>query len=594
MSRTPRPVFFGPRERPCFGWIHLAEGGNRSVGLVLCKPFGYEGICAQRSVRHFAEHAAAIGLPAIRFDYEGTGDSAGSDRDPARVDAWVRSVHAAIDELKRRSGVTRVIVLGLRLGATLGALASAERSDVASFIGIAPVVSAKAYLRELRALQMALALSPPPEGFRAPEGEREAAGFAISAETQEKLTTVDLARAPVRPAGRVLLLDRDDLPMCEGWAKALRAAGDEVDHQRVQGFTELVLDPHHAQVPDSIVRLCMAFMRESLERAAPAEGIATSVAVDESDTSQAEFVVDGVRIRETAAWLSAEHPLFGVLSEPAAAPSGPRKAFLLLNSGAIHHIGPNRMYVALARSWAARGHTVLRADLSGLGDSKPRPGEAENVVYSSHAQEDVGDALAFLQSRPGVSKVYAVGLCSGAYNSFKAAVAGHRMHGVVPINPLIFFWKEGMSLDLPQQHEVVQDAQRYSRMVRRGDAWKRLFTGRVKLSRVAEVLLQQSGILLAGYARGIGRRLGRPFPDDLGVELEIVADRDINMQFIFAAADPGVELLRVQGGRTVQRLAESGKLARHFITGANHTFTAIWMQEELSSTLATVISSFPA
>ena len=57
---------------------------------------------------------------------------------------------------------------------------------------------------------------------------------------------------------------------------------------------------------------------------------------------------------------------------------------VLLNAGLIHHIGPNRIYVKLARQIAALGIVALRFDLSGIGDSLPRsdslPREAAAVA----------------------------------------------------------------------------------------------------------------------------------------------------------------------------------------------------------------------
>ena len=47
------PVYFGPDDRPLFGWIHRPQRAARySLGLVLCNPFGYEAICAHRALRH--------------------------------------------------------------------------------------------------------------------------------------------------------------------------------------------------------------------------------------------------------------------------------------------------------------------------------------------------------------------------------------------------------------------------------------------------------------------------------------------------------------------------------------------------------------
>ena len=41
----------------------------------------------------------------LRFDFHGTGDSAGDEREPGRVAAWRRDLGVAIDELRARSGV---------------------------------------------------------------------------------------------------------------------------------------------------------------------------------------------------------------------------------------------------------------------------------------------------------------------------------------------------------------------------------------------------------------------------------------------------------------------------------------------------------
>ena len=37
---------------------------------MLCKPFGYEAICAHRGLRAFANSAAALGVPTLRFDMQ--------------------------------------------------------------------------------------------------------------------------------------------------------------------------------------------------------------------------------------------------------------------------------------------------------------------------------------------------------------------------------------------------------------------------------------------------------------------------------------------------------------------------------------------
>ena len=94
-SRSPAEAgYFGPPERARFGWLHRPATSAR-VGVVIVPPFGYEAVCAARSLRHLADDAARAGLIALRFDPDGTGDSAGDDLDPARLEHWLDSIDDA-------------------------------------------------------------------------------------------------------------------------------------------------------------------------------------------------------------------------------------------------------------------------------------------------------------------------------------------------------------------------------------------------------------------------------------------------------------------------------------------------------------------
>ena len=50
-----------------------------------------------------------------------------------------------------------------------------------------------------------------------------------------------------------------------------------------------------------------------------------------------------------------------------------RPLVIFLNAGIVHHVGPNRLHVKLARALAEERYEVLRFDLSGLGESLPAP-----------------------------------------------------------------------------------------------------------------------------------------------------------------------------------------------------------------------------
>lgn len=584
------PLYFGVQgsaidhdDRPLFGWLHSAETPAK-LGLVICNPFGYEAICTHRVLRHFAQAAAAAGVPALRFDYDGTGDSAGDDREPRRLDAWVASIGAAADTVRARTGVERVVLLGVRLGALLAALAAAQRDDVEGLVAIAPVLAGKTHVRELRALQMTTTARPAPSGVADDEGVQAALGFALTAETKAALGGVDLLREPRAPARAVLLLERDDLPSDEAWPRHLASLGVTVERRRLPGYVEMMLGAEHSQVPAEMLRATLAWLEDRRARLG---------AVDAPPAARAEPVTRARlgAIIETAEHVDAAGRLFGILSTPVTPPAT-RRGLLLLNAGAIHRIGPSRLYVALARRWAEMGHAVLRLDVSGIGDSAPAPGRPENVVYTDDASDDVRAGLAFLRRQAGVTEVHALGLCSGGYNAFKAAVAGVPLDGVLLINPLTFFYKADQPLG-EAEDKVIYEGSRYLRRLRDRDAWLKLVRRGVDVP----VALRTVGRFVAGQVRGraheLARRAGLAVGDDLARELTTVTARRIPLRFVFSAGDPGFALLHTHGGATVEKLRRARRLTIEVIEGADHTFTPLWSHPVLTTMLAAHFDALP-
>jgi dienelactone hydrolase len=118
--------------------------------------------------------------------------------------------------------------------------------------------------------------------------------------------------------------------------------------------------------------------------------------------------------------------LLGILSEPE--PATARPTVLLLNAGLVNRVGPFRMNVDLARRLAAAGFPAFRLDISGLGDSGPRPGELE---LQDRALIDAQEAMDFLAQRTGARRFIAAGLCAGALHAHGIAVSDPRVVGAV-------------------------------------------------------------------------------------------------------------------------------------------------------------------
>ena len=584
------PVYFGPSDRHLFGWLHRPRrAALAGLGVVICNPLGYEEICAHRTLRRLAESLAEAGLPVLRFDYDGTGDSAGSDQDSGRVDAWLRSVRVAVQTLRQEAQVARVAIVGMRMGFALAAMANVP--DLEALVGVAPVVKPRSYLREVRALHAgsSSAGSPPLQGGV------EAAGFFLSDETQTGLQGLDLDAATVS-ARRVLMLDRDDLPAARSAADRMRERDMAVDYDLFTGYCRMMSNPHASVIPEAAIVRVVEWLQRLAETSVP-DAADNVQRVGEPVREASTWMFRDSLIRESVQGLDPTGRLLSVVTEPASgAAAAARRAILLLNAGATHHIGPGRMYADIARRAAAAGMTAMRMDISGIGDSVAFPGQADNVVYSPRAVREVLLAVEALRGRFKVNQVVLMGLCSGAYHALKAALARSPVDMVIMLNPLTFHWTPDMSLDEQlSPHRVVDDVNRYRRNVLQAGAWIKLLRGQVNLPRALRSLYAHTLTRLKSWVRERARGLGLGlFADDLGAQMEKLAARGTRMLFVFSSGEPGADLLRAEAGSVVGRLQSSGGVLLEFIEGADHTFTGHVPRESMIALVFSHIGCAPA
>lgn len=146
------PFFFGSSQRPLFGMYHPPRARPAGkTGVVLCAPIGHEYTRTHRVIRHLATSLASAGCHVMRFDWYGVGDSSGDGTD-AGLREWIADAGMAIDELKDTSGVRRVSLVGVRLGAAIALSASVNRRDIENVVLWDPVVRGTTYLSAMLTL----------------------------------------------------------------------------------------------------------------------------------------------------------------------------------------------------------------------------------------------------------------------------------------------------------------------------------------------------------------------------------------------------------------------------------------------------------
>ena len=441
----PTPVVFDG----CFGWLHPAPGLR---GVVLCGPYGHEELCVHRAWKCFAESLAAAGLPTLRFDYPGSGDSAGDDSEPDRMRAWLDGVKAAVGRLREDTGVTELTLVGFRLGSLLATAAALELAEegqgVDALALLAPITSGRKAVRELQTLAT-MVLRPvcnpePPE--RA--SWLNVIGMPLTPETALALSGLAPCDAPKLPAPHILIADRPDGKTAVKLAARWRAMGAAAEPMGISGMLEMVQQPQRAQaaaVFDPILRWIAAgeiAMGATPPPDRPA-GLMTTTAV------------------ERPVFFGKDPELFGMYCSPVLAdPAGGRPAILFLNSGATHHVGSGRATVVQARRLAARGYCSLRIDAAGIGDSPGRPGIADNLLYHRGGIGDVRAALDWLEAR-GHARVVVIGLCAGGTPALHAGLGDNRVVGQIALNPGRFELGEGTAVSELMRTVAFRSASEY-------------------------------------------------------------------------------------------------------------------------------------
>jgi len=424
------------------GWLHTATGAR---GVVIAGAHGFEDLCSRRFLTLMARRIADAGMPVLQFDYPGCGDAANDHTQADSVAAWIASIASAIDRLKAETGVADVLVIGFRLGALLAPAAIAGRSDVAGLALLAPPLSGKAYVREMVGLsRMVDAMLPLAADAGEPFDGIEAAGFRISAETVADLRALEWRdHLTVSPHLNLLLMStgasHSDL------ADRIAAAGGIVQAETFGGFSRLMSNPTANDIPQSTVEAVVDWAAKNSGASTAMHEPAIAAPTTPESTTPESTMLEGDGFRERPLVIDPAPEICGVLCLPTDAPAT-AEAVLILNAGAIPHVGWARGAVDMARTLARQGIASMRVDLPGLGQSEAAP-EKRLFLYDEKGRDDVIRIVDWLE-RYGFEQVCAAGICAGAYQAFHAARHDVRITHLAMINPLCFSWNSSYALDM--------------------------------------------------------------------------------------------------------------------------------------------------
>lgn len=185
------PLYFGDSTRQLFGIYHEARSrARRDTGVLLCHPLGKEYMRCHWAFRQLAAELTRAGFHVFRFDYHGTGDSAGESGEGDAM-SWCEDIVTAAQELQDTAGTRRLVLVGLRLGAALAALASVQLHP-AELVLWDPVIDGQRYLDQIRNIHRQL-LESRSYFFRPRvDGGGEILGFYCPTPMDQSIAAIDL------------------------------------------------------------------------------------------------------------------------------------------------------------------------------------------------------------------------------------------------------------------------------------------------------------------------------------------------------------------------------------------------------------------
>jgi len=568
-------LFYFGEDDELFGALHMPPSGSGgSAGAVICSPLGFDNLTSYRPLRVLATRlATAFGRPTLRFDWPATGDSAGDTADESLVPRSLAALERSVEELRIRTGVDAVALVGVGIGATLATVAAARGLLVSELVLWAPPVSGRAYVRQLRAFHSlskdgASAASPVRP---LPEGSFEATGAFFSAETTRDLAAIDLLELELDGlrAERALVLGRDGEKPSEALVARLLAAGIATTADVGSGADELVSNV--TKLPEAVFGRIVEWL-DPAEPRQPPEPPRATVRMRHSDgVEELIAIIDGSGERivgvETTGTVNADASTWIVFP----------------TTGVLRRAGPNRLWTRVARDLAARGLPSLRLDVHGAGDSGGPDTTATNLSteYSPEVLASVRAALAHLRETRGATSFVLAGLCSGAFSSLRTAVDEQDVTGAMLINLEALFWT--------RDDEVRTQSTYLRESVLRGDRWREALRGRVNVVRVSAVL---GRTLATATTRGAQRlrRMGSSTPrDTVGEAIEHtlgrLEKRGVPLLFVYTDDDPGIAYLDRHLGHGIDALLAHPNVRVEIVSGAGHTFNPLWSQDLLRDLL---------
>ena len=549
----------------CAGWLH---GSKADRGVLICGALAHEDLCTRSSLALMAQRLAEAGVPVLRLDLTGMGQSGPLADEADAWGQWQQDVSAAAHMMRDTLGVTKLTLIGLRLGGSVLLEAAAdlgvEHLSVDDLVLMAPVLTGIQHLREL-------------------------ASFAdndLSADIQSSLQPIDLRRPKTCPAGNVFVMSAHRDAAMDAFEIHLETLGAKVWTSRFVHYDKLMCDPLTARVAVEAVDAVVAWTLRS---------VSTCQRVPVALPKAA--AIRGEGWQETRHVLGCSRNLAAVLTRPAPAVATQTSAtsvIVVLNAGRTPSNGLGSQTLHLARTWAGLGLATLRVDLPGIGDSPAsslKPSSDASNLFGDEQRRDLGQVVDWLRAQ-GLSDVSFLGIGSGAYQSFHTALEDARLDKVFLVNLPCFKWG---ATDVLRMASWTRS--RASAMLKRLRASERADVT-PDAATLAEIALPLADKFAAGSASAL-RRLATlsgatAAGNDVDRMFRELSDRGTQTVLIYTAGDASIAELDRWMGADGGRACALPHVERHIIETGDELLSSKKARQTLGDLIAAHFHTKPA
>lgn len=295
-------------------------------------------------------------------------------------------------------------------------------------------------------------------------------------------------------------------------------------------------------------------------------------------------------MKEDVVRLGSNQNLVAIVTAPEQNANADLPAVVLFNAGLTHRIGPNRIYVRLARYLTDLGMTVIRFDLSGVGDSSVR---MDNASVEEGVIDDARQVMDYMSRTYGSKQFFLMGHCGGALTSLGIATLDPRVIGIVMINA------EGGDTQWDEYDRKRKLSHYYENYYGRGaltssEKWKKLLTGRASYGSILRnVFVNIIWHRISATAFKIKKTLfakteslTRPEVAALFTRMPALIQRPTEVLIIYSQGSSGLERTQLLLRDVRKQINNSTHLKVEVMPRSDHTFTLLDSQQRLYKMIA--------